>query len=238
MSETIKLPIAGWEAADGAALVRVPLFTGLSTIDLAGLLTSASVQKASAGNLLFLQGDKADAFYVVLDGWVRLFRQGESGDEMVIGVFARGESFAEAAIFASGVYPVSASAIENSRLLCVPGASFIARLREKPDLALGMMGAMSWHLRAMLQQVEQLNMRSSAERLAAFLVRLTAKENGSASVRLPMDKSLIAARLGMRPETLSRNFSKLKRLGLAQTKGAEVTVPDVGALNAFARGEA
>jgi CRP-like cAMP-binding protein len=63
------------------------------------------------GAMLFQQGDKATAFFLILDGWVKLFRMNPEGLEAVIGVFSRGECFAEAAMFLGGRYPVSAEIV-------------------------------------------------------------------------------------------------------------------------------
>jgi hypothetical protein len=51
-----------------------------------------------------------------------------------------------------------------------------------------------------------------------------------------MDKALIAGRLGMQPETLSRTFAKLREYGV-QTKGAEMIIPDVAALRRLSEGD-
>ena len=226
-------PLPGLSVSEARLVADMPLFAGLPGPALADLLRGAAVREFGKGATLFLQDDPAEAFFVVLDGWIRLHRIGEDGQEIVIALFGRGESFAEAAIFGSRAFPVGAQAVEDSRLLSVPAARFVARLRETPDLALGIMGAMSRHLRDMVQQVEQLHSRSSAERLAGFISRLSGAGTGSCTIRLPLDKGLIAGRLGMRAETLSRSFAKLKRDGLATVRGAEVVVHDVARLRAF-----
>lgn len=193
------------------------------------LLEDAWVQSFPRNASLFFQGDPAERFYVVLEGWVKLYRSTAQGDETVLGVFGAGESFAEAAIFDQAVYPVSASIVEESRLLVVPAASFIRQLREHGDYALKMMATMSRHMRWLVQQVERLTLKSSTERVAEFLVRLCPEESGKAVVHLPMDKALIAGRLGMQPETLSRSLAKLRPLGVT-SHGPEVRIADVAAL--------
>lgn len=112
------------------ALVRaVPLFAGLPLASLATLLVEARVREHKRGALLFLQGDPADRFFVVLDGWVRLYRETAEGAEITIALFARGESFAEAAMLGPGRYPVSGVVAEPARLLHVPATSFWVRSR-------------------------------------------------------------------------------------------------------------
>jgi CRP-like cAMP-binding protein len=232
---------------DQEILVRLPLFTGLQPAVLRALLVDAWVQSFSRNAALFFQDEPATRFYVVFDGWVKLFRTSEEGDESVISIFGRGESFAEAVIFDGGRYPVSAVAVDESRLLVVPGKSFVRQLCGHGEYALNIMASMSRHLHFLVHQVEQLTLKSSTERVAGFLVKLCPKLTGAAVVRLPLDKALIAVvrlpldkaliagRLGMQPETLSRSLAKLRRLGV-ESKGAEVSIPDVSALKQLSDG--
>ena len=227
---------SGVSAADYQVLERLPLFAGLSRDNLEHLLADAWVHGFARGSVLFIQEDPAERFFVIFDGWVKLFRATAEGDESVISIFTRGESFAEAAIFDKGVYPVSAATVSESRLLVIPAESFMRRLRENGGYALNMMASMSRHLRSLVRQIEQLSARSSTERLAGFLLRLCKDEDKTAVVRLPLEKALIAGRLGMQPETLSRSLKKLQRLGVSSTRG-EVVIADVAALRAFSEGE-
>ena len=199
---------------DRELLTRVPLFAGFAPAVLEELLADAWVQSFARNTVLFFQEEPATRFYVVFGGWVKLFRTSEDGDESVISIFGHGESFAEAVIFKGGHYPVSAAAVDDSRLLVVPGKSFVRQLCEHGEYALNIMAAMSRHLHHLVNQVEQLTLKSSTERVAEFLVKLCPKETGAVVVRLPLDKALIAGRLGMQPETLSRSLAKLRRLGV------------------------
>ena len=64
------------------------------------------------------------------------------------------------------------------------------------------------------------------QRLAQFLVSLAPVKVGSAVVALPYDKSLIAHRLGMKPESLSRAFARLRGQGVT-TDGNRVLVDNM-----------
>jgi CRP-like cAMP-binding protein len=225
----------GISGRDRELLMRLPLFAGLAPSDLEALLADAWVQSFARNTVLFFQDEPATRFYVVFDGWVKLFRTSEEGDESVIYIFGRGESFAEAVIFKGGHYPVGAVAVDDSRLLVVPGKAFVRQLCEHGEYALNIMAAMSRHLHHLVNQVEQLTLKSSTERVAEFLVKLCPKQTGAAVVRLPLDKALIAGRLGMQPETLSRSLAKLRRLGI-ESKGPEISIPDVSALRHLSDG--
>jgi CRP-like cAMP-binding protein len=98
-------------------IARLPLFNGLGRSRLRPLLDHAVVRRFERDTILFLQDEPATRFYVVLEGWVRLYRETPEGQESTIGVFARAESFAEAAIFQNGAFPVTSVVIDDARLL-------------------------------------------------------------------------------------------------------------------------
>jgi CRP-like cAMP-binding protein len=220
----------GLEERDLEILGHVPLFAGLELGGLADLLAEASIRRFAHTAMLFVEGEPASQFYVVLDGWVRLFRQTDDGRESVIALFARGESFAEAVMFLGGKFPVSGSVVDEARLLIIPAEPFRRALRDNNELCFRMMASMAVHLRRLVGQVEQLTLRSSTERVGQFLLNLARSGAESAIVHLPYDKGLIAARLGMQPETLSRALAKLRPLGV-ETTGSRVTIRDVQALH-------
>ena len=201
--------------AEDLAIVRqTPLFSSVGRESLQLLLASATVQAAARGTTLFLQGDPAEAFFVVLDGWIKLYRLSSTGEEAVMAVFTRGQSFAEAAAFALGTFPVSAEAATDARLLRIPTGNIEQLIRRMPDIALAMLASTSRHLHALVQQIEQLKTHTGAQRVAEFLVSLCPVAEGSCNIGLPYDKALIAARLGMKPESLSRAFTKLSGYGV------------------------
>jgi CRP/FNR family transcriptional regulator, dissimilatory nitrate respiration regulator len=117
----------------------------------------------------------------------------------------------------------------------IRGQPFLRQLHANPALALNMLASMSVHLRRLVRQVEQLTVRSSTERLADFLLRLAPTGGTSAIIELPWDKALVATRLGMRPETLSRSLAKLRDLGV-EAQGARITIREVQALRQYLAG--
>jgi CRP-like cAMP-binding protein len=226
-SRTLRLLGLGPEEA---ALVRaLPLFTAVDDAQLARLLAGAVVRRYERNAVLFLAGEPASRFFIVLDGWIRLFRETPDGQESTIGIFGRGESVAEAAMLDSGSYPVTGSVITRSRLLTVPAANFLEQIRSSPELALNLLASMSRHLRRLVRQVEQLTNRSSLQRVADFLLRLCPPGERRAEIELPLDKMLVAARLGMQPETLSRSLARLRDSGV-ETRGSRIVVNDVARL--------
>lgn len=222
----------GIRSSDYDQLKQIPLFAGMGDDAIMTLLLDATVRRYPRGTSLFMQGEQADRFFIIMDGWVKGFRQAPDGHESVIAVFGPGESFAEAAMFVSGNFPISAEIAADARLLVIPRSGMLKQLRDDPDIALKMLASMSRRLRGFVQQVEQLTVKSASQRLASFLEKLVDVEEGPDEFELPLDKMLIAGRLGMQPETLSRALSKLRSIGVA-TEGHRVIVKDVAALHAI-----
>lgn len=205
------------------------MFASLSVEAIDNLLADAYIQHAKKNEVLFLRGEEAKSFYLVFDGWVKLLRQTENGQESIIGVFTKGETFAEAAIFDQQGFPVSAVVVDDAELLVIPAARFLKEFRENGEYALSVVASMSRHMRSLVRQIEQLSVTSSTERLARFLVLLCPQGANEAEVKFPVEKSLVAGRLGMQPETLSRALAKLRKVGV-ETKGSAVRISNVAAL--------
>ena len=228
--------MAGLLDSDLEIVRRAPLFSGVSEAVLSDLLKEARVGEYRRGQLLFLRGDPAEQFYLLLEGWVKIFLDTPAGEQTVLEVMRSGETIAEAAIFLGMAFPASAELADDARLLEIPAQSFLNRLRTDGDLALTMLGALSKRLHFLIQHIEKVQTFSTPQRLGEFLLGLGDAEEGEMTLRLPYDKSLVAARLGMKPESLSRALAKLRDIGV-ETRGGEIRIADVERLRNFCDGE-
>lgn len=224
------------QTQDRELILNVPIFRGLSEEILQPVLAHTSVQYLGKNVLLFHQGTPTSHFYIVLEGWVKVFRETALGQESVLGLFTRGEACAVAAIFDQACYPASAMTVEPSRLAAVAADPFLKLIRNNGDIAFNVLGDFSRRLRRKIQQLEQLNALPTYLRLAQFLLEYAGEEDGRLSIQLPVDKSLIAARLGMKPESFSRALARLRPVGV-RTCGRTVEVEDRAALKEFAYDE-
>jgi CRP-like cAMP-binding protein len=96
-----------------------------------------------------------------------------------------------------------------------------------------MVASTSQHLHHLVQQVEQLKAQSGVQRLAEFLTSLSQTRQGRCEISLPYDKMLIAAHLGLTPESLSRAFGKLREIGVT-TRASQVIIDDIAKLRRIA----
>ena len=205
---------------DRTVVRRTALFGGLNDELFEELISLSTVQEANSGEVLFMQDDEVVACFVVLDGWVKLYRLNQFGDEVVVAVFTRGQSFAEAAVFSMVSYPVAAEVVTSARLLRIPCGVLLSKVEENPQFACAMLASTSQHLQGLVRQIEQLKTHTGTQRVARFLVSLCPVAEGSCTIGLPYDKTLIAGRLGIKPESLSRAFARLRPIGVRVEQNA------------------
>ncbi len=212
------------------------LFTNLSDEILHKVIGNEPPRQYAKGQTIFSQGESADHFYVILSGWVKLYRLHSSGDEIILHIFKSGDSFAEAAMFSSYRYPAMAEAVEDTRMLSINCNHFKKLLGENPEIAMSMLASTSVHLKSLVIEIEQVKGRNSMQRLAFFLIDLCPSDTPTAVIELPYEKNLVASRLGIQPESLSRLLKKLRGYGVICDKNM-ITISDVVALRDLAMEE-
>ncbi|MEM9495388.1 MAG: Crp/Fnr family transcriptional regulator [Pseudomonadota bacterium] len=188
------------------------------------------------GETLFYQDDPATAFFVVLEGWVSLSRDQSDGTRTVIKTVGPGESFAEAMLSPQALYPVSAEAASDVKVVAFETARFRQLIETTPELSLSIISATFQQLRLLVDQIEHLKSWSIERSLAEILLQMAKQDTGACDFKLPMDQQLIAARLSVTASTLSRTFKKLEKIGVTANRG-HVVIKDVAALAAYVRGD-
>jgi CRP-like cAMP-binding protein len=220
-------------AGDLQVITRVAVFRALKPETVQHIIAPASAALLRPHETIMRQDDPATAFFIVIDGWMKISRNTQSGGETVIDMMRAGDSFAEAAAFSGGRYIATAEAVSMARVARIPADHLIRCIRESPDIALAMIASTSQRMRYLVQQVEQLKAQSGVQRVAEFLASLSLVEQGRCALALPYDKILIAGRLGLTPESLSRAFAKLRGVGVT-INASQVSVKDIVELRRIA----
>lgn len=213
-------------------LRQSPLFAGSTDDDIAAILHICKMREYERGEVIFDEGDLAQGFYIVAAGRVKVYKLSPEGKERILHVVQPGGNFAEAAIFADGLYPASAEPLEKSTLIFFPKRDFLDLLTAQGRIAINMIGGLSRFLRLFAGQIEELTFRDVPSRLARYLLDLSNERNGA--IELPTSKSAIASRLGTVSETLSRTFRKLSDEGLIRVEGKTIVILDADRLSDLA----
>jgi len=211
------------------------LFSALSLKDLQQVATLAMFREIKAEENLFFQGEKAECFYFIMEGQIKLTRLTPEGNEKVIEILLPNQTFAEAVMFMDNEnYPVTATAIMPSKLICFNSAHFVNILQENPQTCINLLGDLAARLRGRLKEIENLTMKNATYRVVHFfLTELKKQDKINGRVELNLQKQLIASRLSIKPETLSRIFSTLKNQGILETDKKAIIISDIATLENF-----
>ena len=192
------------------------LFSSLDSEQFEAVANLARVVSVGKDRKLFVQNQAAHHFFVLAGGQIKLTRIGFDDSEKVIDVIQPGQSFAEAVILSEDeVYPVNAQAIVNSRIIAIEANHYLELLRRSPDLCLSVMARMGQRMHWLINEIDRLVLHNATFRLVSYLLDQVGPENDEQSeFRLKTPKSVIASRLSIVPETLSRTLKKLTLKGL------------------------
>ncbi len=215
------------------ALTGLALCRQLDAQDVQELLKGTREIHFKRGEILFSKGDPSTGFYSIIRGQIKLALPSSQGGEKVLEIMGPGQSFGEAVMFMDAPYPVFAQALCDGSGLHIAKAVLFTALARDPQLARKMLAGMSMRLHSLIHDVEAYTLQSAKQRLVAYLLQRVANENKlSALVNLPTSKTVIASRLNLTPETLSRVLHSLSEAGLIAVKGRQITIPNLKQLAA------
>lgn len=209
-------------------LKKSALFDNVDIETLASISRSASVCEFPKGRVLFLHGEQAQFLYIVISGRLKLFRETFDGAEAVLNVVDSHKVMGSDNVMMNSNYRYSAETIEDCRLLRLPLSILREELQKNHAMALSMLSYMTRKQQRLDQELEQRSLQNASQRIGCFFMRQDfVKEGGNVVIKLPYDKTLVASRLGMQPETFSRALGKLKTEAGLVVKGGKITVPDI-----------
>lgn len=214
------------------------LFSGLDEEYLVEVAEIAVRRPFAKGETLFSEGEKAEGFYLLASGAIKLCKISPDGREKVLHMVHPVETFAEAAFFGDGSYPAEARGVEKGEVLFFARGAFMGLLERNPRFSLNLIASLSLLLRRFARQIEELSFADAPSRLASYLIDLASRRStsfqGRTYMELDMRKGELASRLGTVSETLSRTLKKLKDEGVIEVDGNKVTVLDMERLKMVA----
>lgn len=212
---------------------RHPFLEGVCPPVVESLLRGAFLQRFPAHVELAREGEPADFLHVIADGQIELFA-GHNARETTVSVIGPGQSFIVAAVLLDRIYLKSARTILPSRLLLLPADAVRQGFAEDATLARHLAIELALAYRGLVKELKNQKLRSNLERLANWLLVRDAETGGRGRFVLPFDKRVLAARLGMAPEVLSRSFAALAPYSVT-VAGADIALNDIAVLQKLAR---
>lgn len=214
------------------------LFSGLSEETIHSFLKHADIVRRPKGEMLYLQGDPAETFYILLEGVISIYIESQDGHETLVNIAIAGDIFGKSALLDHAYYESNAQVLEDAVLLSVSAKSIKEQSLSNPHLAYNLLSVVVSSGYQMTVQMGQTLKLSAPQRLGCFLLKLAKKKTESEEqiqVQFPFEKRVIAAYLQMTPETFSRAIAKLKEQDVKFNKSS-VVIEDICKLKKFTCG--
>lgn len=191
------------------------------------------------GEYLFRQGDTFNSVYAVRSGSLKTFNITDCGEEQITGFHLPSE-FVGLSAMDTEKYPVSAIALETTSICEIPFDCLDELSVSLPKLRRQLMRIMSREIRDEQQMMLLLSKKNAEERIATFLVNLSARFRvrgySPYQFRLAMSRNEIGNYLGLAVETVSRVFTRFQQNGLLTAEGKEIHLLNLMDLCALAGG--
>lgn len=217
-------------------LASFPLFQQMGEERLGWVASRSRERKLDRNEILFQKGDVPHSLYLVVYGQIKLALPAANGNEKVVELIGPRQCFGEVALLAGNPHPVFAQAVSETLLAQVPGDVLTELLDSDPAFSRGMLGCLANRTHTLIQDVEAYTQQTSAQRVISFLQQhclLDGKCADNIEMTLPAPKQVIASRLNLTPETLSRIFHDLSEAKLIEVQGKNITINSIKRLREY-----
>lgn len=220
-------------------LARMNLCEGLSGQTIRQLALQARLLRVPRGEVLVRRGAKPQGVFTVVRGALKTRVQHGGGDEAILTLLESGSTVGVAATVLDRPSKVDLVALEESLLVLIEAPCLSAQMARDPRLARNVASNLATKAQALMAQFEHSRL-PTLQRLAAYLQSIAEPTSAPEvwTARLPVSKTLVAARLGMKKETLSRLLARLARQGVIEVSRREITIRDRAKLAEASSGRA
>jgi len=215
-------------------LKQVPLLAGLTPAEAEALARDMVRRQFRQGQAIFQQGDSGQMLYLIQSGRVRIYVEGEEGQEVSVIVYGPNDIFGELAVIDGLPRSASAVAMEETVVHILSRDCFREHMRRSPQLALNFMKALSVRVRYSTRQVGSLTMLDVPGRLARKLLELAQDhglvETGGVRINLALTQTDLASLIGATRESINKALGAFRRQGLILVEGSHIIIVDPDAL--------
>jgi CRP/FNR family transcriptional regulator len=215
-------------------LSQVPIFRSLTQEDRARVADVAHIKTYAKGDMLFSEGDPAEAFYVVATGRAKVFKMTPTGKDVILEIFGVGHPLGAVAVYEGHPFPASAMALEHTICVLIPRQAFFGLLERHPSLVRGLLLGLTRRLMELTNRLAELSGGRVEPRVARLFIKMMTDvgrpERGGIFIPSPLSRQEIADMTGTTIETCIRIMSRWNKDDLVRTEKEGFLVMDTKAL--------
>ena len=209
-------------------LESVPIFSDLSKSDLTKIAERMTHRKFSKSQMILLEDDFGQTFFVIASGSVKITRLSDDGREVILAMLGEADFFGEMSLLDGDGRSANVVSLEDSEVLTLARNEFLDILEQYPKISICLLEVLTHRLRKSDQQIESLSLSDVEQRIGITLIRLSEElgtiKKGSVTIKnLPFQQD-IANMAGTSRETVSRTFKLLEEKGLITRQGRKLII--------------
>ena len=211
-------------------------FNSLSSETQQALAAAAAPRRFETGQVIYLEGEPAEAIYLLESGWVKATRMTREGREQAMMFLRAVDVFGDIAVFTGTTYPGTVVALEPVKVWVIPAQTVLEMIPRHPDLAMAVIRHLGERVLHYVRLVEDLSLRSVEARLANTLLQNAELHDGRLIVprREWTTFDEMAVRLGTVRDVLSRALKMLESENLLRVEKQVIVLLDPKGLAARA----
>ena len=182
-------------------------------------------KKYHKGEVLFSAQEKANGFFYVESGEVRVYKMVENGGEVEVVRRGSGDFRGETIVFVSSEFPFFAQAVKDSRIMFFDKTAILREMETEPSVGKFFVNLLASKCVVLSRRVESLGLLTVRQRLIQYLIS-NCSGGLQCVIELKVKKSELAKILGTVSETLSRNLKQMQEEGLIEVEGNRIRVVD------------
>lgn len=199
---------------------QIPPFQRLSPAELQVVRQSAWQRRVERDTYFYHQGDPANAFYILIEGQVKLTEVTSDGQQILVRFVGPGEAMGIIAALSKAVYPLSAQAVDDCLALTWDGEILEQLMERYPRMAIDGLRLVSQRWHELEERFRELATERVERRVAQALLRLVRqagrKVEGGVLIDLPLSRQDLAEMTGTTLYTVSRILSQWEQRGLVE----------------------
>jgi CRP/FNR family cyclic AMP-dependent transcriptional regulator len=215
-------------------LQKVPLLAGLSDGDREALAAAVVRRRYRKGDIVMQKEEPGHALFIVERGSVRIYVPSAQGNDLILAVLGPGDFFGDLSLLDGRPRSASAAVGSDTSLLQLERSDFIALITRRPAAAMAVLEAVARRLRETDEMASDLAFLDVAGRLAKKLLELASahgvERDGGVLIELPVTQEELANMIGVTRESVNRNLSDFRRLGLIKNQGRRIVIADAARL--------
>jgi CRP-like cAMP-binding protein len=209
-------------------LGSLQLFRNVQPRHVARVAAQSRTQRVRRGTVLYGKGEQLPGVIAVAYGSLKLALRRSGGDEKVLRFLGANDTFGEAAVLLDRPCPVDLIALADTMAAVIPPQPIRWLMAQDLGFAQNVACVLGEGFLSLLGELQSSVQQNGVQRLAAYLDALAEPHagNGGWIVNLPVSKTVVAARLGVTKETMSRLLRELAGRGVIAVSRREITIVD------------